>query len=140
MINKLIVATLLILGFTLTQCKVDEIDFINEMTREYSPSLVAEMLVERIQLRSSEIKRINSSSEISDQHHTLCSVILSTFDVLLEDIKRWEKCPVLCGNSEFSRKSKYFTGRYKLLIDIFNRESKSLYVHLIEHEKYFLSY
>ncbi|XP_015790139.1 uncharacterized protein LOC107366998 [Tetranychus urticae] len=113
----------LMLGLTLVSSKLQDVEFLNEISQKYSPPVVGRMMLKRIEGRMNEVKRANRSRSMTADQHFLCTSIYNALDTLHHDVELMDKSPVLCGNQRFEKVINYFLGKFKWLLNLYNKGS-----------------
>ncbi|XP_015790040.1 uncharacterized protein LOC107366913 [Tetranychus urticae] len=111
----------LVLGIALVFGKVEDVDFLEEISQIYSPPVVGRMILKRIESRMDEVKRANRSRSMTADQHFLSTSIYNALDTLHHDVELMDKSPVLWGNQRFEKVINFFIGQFKRLLNLYNK-------------------
>ncbi|XP_015790036.1 uncharacterized protein LOC107366905 [Tetranychus urticae] len=124
MYSKTFLVALLCLGLNLVSCdtQTEDVQFLTEASEKYSPALVKNLILERINHKMQQIKVINSTIGLTDEQVNLCEVILNSYAVLASDIQLMDESQVICGDTTYDKTIKGFIAQFASLIETFTRE------------------
>ncbi|XP_053213050.1 uncharacterized protein LOC128396481 [Panonychus citri] len=127
MFNKSLIALCFVLGCTLIgSSAVEDIEFLTTISTKYSPTLVKQLLVSRLDHKLKEINELNSTVGINQEQQFLCSVIFRAVDTLRSDVISMDEQQVICGDETYTKNIKSFISQFSLLITILDTEFEAL--------------
>lgn len=105
---------------------IEDVDFLNDAVGRYSPVLVKDLLMDRVNHKMEQIKVIsNSTIGINQKQIDLCNVVHEGFAILLSDLELMEDSQVI-GDDTYDNTMKGFISEFASLTETFNREFEFL--------------
>ncbi|XP_015790035.1 uncharacterized protein LOC107366904 [Tetranychus urticae] len=127
MLSKTLLVCSLILGSVICYSNaVEETDFLNAVVDKYSPALVKQLIIKRIQHKREQLTKLSSSVGLTRDQINLCQVTYQAFATLEVDVKLMDQHEVICGDDTYQKAIKYFINQFTYLNEMFEYEFEVL--------------